>query len=95
MRSGTVLSFISTRGLSKTVEYLRPVFYNTQVVLKLKNTRFFCRSFDRDGSGTIEGQELSIALAQQGYNLPPEIIDLVEYKYGTAWRIFPCFFAGG
>ncbi|KAK4055184.1 hypothetical protein OIV83_000464 [Microbotryomycetes sp. JL201] len=39
------------------------------------------RTFDRDRSGTIEGQELSHALSQFGYNLSPRLIDMLQRKY--------------
>lgn len=38
--------------------------------------------FDRDGSGTIDGHELSNALQNFGYNLSPTLMSLVEQKYG-------------
>jgi len=37
--------------------------------------------FDADHSGSIEGNELSNALSQFGYNLPPHIIQLITAKY--------------
>lgn len=40
------------------------------------------RHFDRDRSGTIEGRELSEALKSFGYNLSPQLLALVENKYG-------------
>ncbi|KAM0793499.1 hypothetical protein ACM66B_000938 [Microbotryomycetes sp. NB124-2] len=39
------------------------------------------RTFDRDRSGTIEGQELSHALSQFGYSLSPRLIDMLQRKY--------------
>ncbi|KAI0686713.1 hypothetical protein BC835DRAFT_441785 [Cytidiella melzeri] len=39
------------------------------------------RHFDRDRSGSIDGQELSQALSQFGYNLSPQLMNLVEKKY--------------
>ncbi|EPQ58394.1 EF-hand [Gloeophyllum trabeum ATCC 11539] len=41
------------------------------------------RHFDRDGSGTIEGHELSEALRSFGYNLSPRLLQLVETKYAA------------
>ncbi|EKM55530.1 uncharacterized protein PHACADRAFT_256224 [Phanerochaete carnosa HHB-10118-sp] len=40
--------------------------------------------FDRDGSGTIDGHELSNALQNFGYNLSPMLMSLVEQKYAAA-----------
>ena len=40
------------------------------------------RHFDRDRSGSIDGHELHAALAQFGYNLSPQLLHLVEQKYG-------------
>ncbi|PPQ89881.1 hypothetical protein CVT25_004803 [Psilocybe cyanescens] len=39
------------------------------------------KHFDRDRSGTIDGGELRDALAQFGYNLNPQLLDLVQKKY--------------
>ena len=39
--------------------------------------------FDRDRSGSIDGHELANALASFGYNLTPQILSLIEQKYGT------------
>ncbi|GAA6038578.1 hypothetical protein JCM8097_009428 [Rhodosporidiobolus ruineniae] len=39
------------------------------------------RQFDRDRSGAMDGHELSVALSQFGYNLSPQIIDLLQKKY--------------
>ncbi|KZT28500.1 EF-hand [Neolentinus lepideus HHB14362 ss-1] len=41
------------------------------------------RHFDRDGSGSIEGHELSEALRSFGYNLSPRLLQLIELKYAT------------
>ena len=46
------------------------------------------RHFDRDRSGSIDGGELQQALAQFGYNLSPQLLHLVERKYGE-WRAPP------
>jgi len=40
--------------------------------------------FDRDRSGTIDGQELQAALNQFGYRLSPQLLNLVQRKYGSA-----------
>ncbi|KAJ7184260.1 hypothetical protein C8R46DRAFT_455452 [Mycena filopes] len=42
------------------------------------------RHFDRDGSGSIEGQELAQAMKSFGYNLSPAILTLVEKKYASS-----------
>ncbi|CAG7854892.1 Peflin AltName: Full=PEF protein with a long N-terminal hydrophobic domain; AltName: Full=Penta-EF hand domain-containing protein 1 [Serendipita indica DSM 11827] len=39
------------------------------------------RHFDRDRSGSIEGNELKAALSQFGYNLNPTLLQLLERKY--------------
>jgi Ca2+-binding EF-hand superfamily protein len=39
--------------------------------------------FDRDRSGTIETNELQAALAQFGYRLSPQLLGLLQRKYGT------------
>lgn len=39
------------------------------------------RHFDSDNSGTIEANELANALRQFGYNLSPQLINLVATKY--------------
>ena len=41
------------------------------------------RHFDRDHSGTIEGHELAEALRSFGYNLSPDLLRLIELKYGA------------
>jgi len=41
------------------------------------------RHFDRDRSGTIEGHELSEALRSFGYNLSPQLLNLVIQKYSS------------
>ena len=42
------------------------------------------RHFDRDRSGSIEGRELAEALRSFGYNLSPNLLTLVEHKYGES-----------
>lgn len=42
------------------------------------------KHFDRDRSGSIDGQELQQALRQFGFNLSPPMIDLVQRKYASA-----------
>lgn len=39
------------------------------------------KHFDRDRSGSIDGQELRDALTQFGFNLSPPLLDLVQKKY--------------
>jgi len=39
--------------------------------------------FDRDRSGTIDGNELQAALSQFGYTLSPQLLNLLQRKYGT------------
>jgi len=39
--------------------------------------------FDRDRSGTIDGNELQAAMSQFGYRLSPQLLDLLQRKYGT------------
>lgn len=46
--------------------------------------------FDRDRSGTIDGNELQAALNQFGYRLSPNLLNLLLRKYG-AHRSEPCF----
>ncbi|KAF8479184.1 EF-hand [Russula ochroleuca] len=41
------------------------------------------RHFDRDRSGTIDGHELSEALRNFGYPLPPSLLTLLEHKYAS------------
>ncbi|KAH9485857.1 Programmed cell death protein 6 [Psilocybe cubensis] len=41
------------------------------------------KHFDRDRSGTIDGGELREALGQFGYNLNPQLLDLVQKKYAN------------
>ncbi|KAI0061890.1 EF-hand [Artomyces pyxidatus] len=45
----------------------------------IKDWQGVFRHFDRDGSGTIDGGELSDALRQ--YNLSPQLLNLLERKY--------------
>ncbi|KAF8604622.1 EF-hand [Ceratobasidium sp. AG-I] len=41
------------------------------------------RHFDADNSGSIEGPELASALRQFGYNLSPQLINLIATKYAA------------
>jgi len=41
------------------------------------------RHFDRDRSGSIEGRELAEALHSFGYNLSPQLLQLIESKYAS------------
>ena len=60
----------------------------------IKDWQNVFRHFDRDRSGSIDGQELSNALQQFGYNLSPPLLRLLESKYGEcpflAPTTFPC-----
>ncbi|KAF8326820.1 uncharacterized protein EI90DRAFT_2975455 [Cantharellus anzutake] len=48
----------------------------------IKDWQNVFRHFDADRSGSVEGQELSNALRQFGYNLSPQLIQLLVAKYG-------------
>lgn len=48
----------------------------------IKDWQDVFRHFDKDRSGTIEGAELKAALSQFGYNLNPQLLQLLERKYG-------------
>lgn len=50
----------------------------------IKDWQNVFRHFDADRSGSIEGAELSNALRQFGYNLSPQLIQLVQSKYASA-----------
>ncbi|VDB88891.1 unnamed protein product [Peniophora sp. CBMAI 1063] len=50
----------------------------------IKDWQGVFRHFDRDNSGSIDGGELSEALRQFGYNLSPQLLVLLERKYGSA-----------
>jgi len=47
----------------------------------IKDWQNVFRHFDRDRSGSIDGQELRDALSQFGYNLSPPLLDLLQKKY--------------
>ncbi|GLB37890.1 putative bromo domain containing protein [Lyophyllum shimeji] len=47
----------------------------------IKDWQNVFRHFDRDRSGSIDGHELRDALAQFGYNLSPQLLDLLQRKY--------------
>ncbi|KAF4598849.1 hypothetical protein EYR38_007259 [Pleurotus pulmonarius] len=49
----------------------------------IKDWQGVFRHFDRDRSGSIDGQELHAALSQFGYNLSPQILDQVQRKYDS------------
>ncbi|XP_072249850.1 sorcin [Leuresthes tenuis] len=44
-------------------------------------------SFDRDGSGTVEGHELQQAIASMGYNLSPQAMNCIMKRYSISGRI--------
>lgn len=48
----------------------------------IKDWQNVYRHFDRDRSGSIDTNELHDALRQFGYNLSPQLLQLVERKYG-------------
>ena len=48
----------------------------------IKDWQNVYRHFDRDRSGSIDTNELNEALRQFGYNLSPQLLRLVEAKYG-------------
>lgn len=47
----------------------------------IKDWQGVFRHFDRDRSGSIDGNELAQALNQFGFNLSPQLLRLVERKY--------------
>ncbi|KAK1221203.1 Small subunit processome complex component [Marasmius sp. AFHP31] len=49
----------------------------------IKDWQNVFRHFDRDRSGSIEGNELEQALTQFGYRLSPQLLDLVVKKYAS------------
>ena len=48
----------------------------------IKDWQDVFRHFDRDHSGSIDGHELASALTSFGYKLSPQLLSLVEQKYG-------------
>ena len=54
----------------------------------IKDWQNVFKHFDRDRSGTIDGDELRDALGQFGYNLSPSLLDLVQKKYGAPALLF-------
>ncbi|KAK7029550.1 hypothetical protein VNI00_013381 [Paramarasmius palmivorus] len=50
----------------------------------IKDWQNVFRHFDRDRSGSIEGDELRQALTQFGYNLSPQLLSLVQKKYASS-----------
>ncbi|GAA6010158.1 hypothetical protein JCM11491_005368 [Sporobolomyces phaffii] len=53
----------------------------------IKEWQSVFRQFDRDRSGTIEPQELANALSTFGYNLSPQIIQLLQQKYNPSTAV--------
>ncbi|KZT33796.1 EF-hand [Sistotremastrum suecicum HHB10207 ss-3] len=47
----------------------------------IKDWQGVFRHFDADRSGSIDGQELANALQQFGYNLSPQLLELISRKY--------------
>jgi len=50
----------------------------------IKDWQGVFKHFDRDNSGSIDGGELTQALHQFGYNLSPQLLNLVQRKYASA-----------
>ncbi|GAA5877214.1 hypothetical protein JCM16303_006203 [Sporobolomyces ruberrimus] len=53
----------------------------------IKEWQSVFRQFDRDRSGTIEPQELANALSTFGYNLSPQLIQLLQRKYNPSTAV--------
>ncbi|KAF6748716.1 hypothetical protein DFP72DRAFT_556559 [Ephemerocybe angulata] len=49
----------------------------------IKDWQNVFKHFDRDRSGSIDGGELREALAQFGYNLSPQLLELLQKKYAN------------
>jgi len=49
----------------------------------IKDWQNVFKHFDRDRSGSIDGGELREALGQFGYNLSPQLLDLLQKKYAN------------
>lgn len=64
-KSERVVSFDTERAFSDSADLPCSVF----------------RHFDRDGSGSIDQQELNAALKGFGYNLSRELLELIMIKY--------------
>jgi len=62
----------------------------------IKDWQGVFRHFDKDRSGSIDGAELQAALKQFGYNLSPQLLNLVEKKYASQTAAAPSMpgFAG-
>jgi len=50
----------------------------------IKDWQNVFKHFDRDRSGTIDGGELDQAMRQFGYNLSPQLLQLLLQKYDSA-----------
>jgi len=57
----------------------------------IKDWQNVFRHFDKDRSGTIEGAELNSALREFGYNLSPQLLQLVLRKYASDVDVAPGF----
>jgi len=57
---------------------------NTLLNKTIQDWQNVFRHFDRDRSGSIDRNELRDALSQFGYNLSPQLIGLVQAKYGAS-----------
>lgn len=81
---------IVVERLATTVGYIREYFL--YVLMKtvefaglwkyISDWQDVFRHFDQDRSGSIDRHELSNALRSFGYNLTPQILMLIEQKYG-------------
>ncbi|KAI0301717.1 EF-hand [Multifurca ochricompacta] len=49
----------------------------------IKDWQSVFHHFDRDRSGSIDGQEFQEALHQFGYRLSPQLLNLLQRKYGS------------
>ena len=45
------------------------------------------RHFDKNGNNAIDGDELELALERFGYNLSPQLQDLLKRKYGATLSV--------
>ena len=82
-RSGTI-SFTGAYYCPLPLSRHSPRFQSLPVLWKyISDWQNVFRHFDRDRSGSIDGQELADALGNFGYRLTPQLLQLIEQKYGT------------